>query len=127
MRDFAITLAHRPGALADVTNALSLQGVNIKSLAAVHVENHALVRILPDDVEGTRNALRSAGVRFEEKELVTLLLENRAGELTGVLGRLGDAGVNLDAIYVVGLADDLIELAFAADDPKKAKKAIGAE
>ena len=85
MRDFLITLSHRPGELADVTNALSLQGVNIKSLAAFHVENHALVRLIPDDVEAARTAFRSANIRYEEKELVTMLLENRAGELTGVL------------------------------------------
>ena len=127
MRDFVITLSHRPGELADVTNALSLQGVNIKSLAAVHVENHALVRIIPDDMEAARNALHSAHVRFEEEELVTLLLENRAGELTGVLAKLSDAGINLDAIYVVGVADDLLELAFATDDFKKAKKALAVD
>ena len=54
----------------------------------------------------------------------TVLLENRAGELTGVAGELANAGVNLEATYVVGLAGDLIELAVAADDPKKAKKAL---
>ena len=127
MRDLLITLSHRPGELADVTNALSLQGVNIKSLAAIHVEHQALVRIIPDDIQAARTALRSANIRFEEEELVTMLLENRAGELTGVLAKLGEAGVNLEAIYVVGLADDLIELAFAADDAKKAKKALAAE
>jgi hypothetical protein len=125
MRDIAITLSHRPGELADVTNALSLQGVNIKSLAAIHVEHQALLRLIPDDMEAARHALRAANIRFEEKELVTILLENRAGELTGVLAGLGEAGVNLDAVYVVGVADDLIELAFAADDVKKAKKVIG--
>jgi hypothetical protein len=127
MRDFVITLSHRPGELADVTNALSLQGVNIRSLTAVHVENHALVRLIPDDMEAARTALRSAHVRFEEEELVTLLLENRAGELTGVLAKLSDAGINLDAIYVVGVADDLLELAFATDDFKKAKKALAVD
>ena len=101
--------------------------MNIKSLTAVHVENHALVRIIPDDMEAARNALHSAHVRFEEEELVTLLLENRAGELTGVLAKLSEEGINLEAIYVVGLADDLIELAFATDDFKRAKRALAVD
>ncbi|NLS92327.1 MAG: hypothetical protein GXX96_09130 [Planctomycetaceae bacterium] len=127
MRDFVITLSHRPGELADVTNALSLQGVNIRSLTAIQMDNRALVRIIPDDVESARNAFRSASVRFEEKELVTILLENRAGELTSVLGKLAEAGLNLDAIYIVGFADDLLEVAIAADDVKKAKKVLEVE
>lgn len=124
MRDFVITLSHRPGELADVTNALSLQGVNIRSLTAIHVDNRALVRIIPDDIDAARNAFSSANIRFEEEELVTVLLENQAGELTNVLAKLTDAGVNLDAIYVIGFADGLLELAFATDDVKKAKKAL---
>jgi len=39
MRDFVIRLTHRPGELAGVTNALSLQGVNIKSVAVMAVDN----------------------------------------------------------------------------------------
>lgn len=71
-----------------------------------------------------RTALRAENIRFEEKELVSVLLENRAGELTGVAAKLADAGLNLEAAYVVGLADDMIELAIAVDDVKKAKKLL---
>jgi len=124
MKDFVIQLSHRPGELAGVTNALSLRGVNIKSLAAMALGNQALLRLIPDDAEAARSALRESNIRFEEKEVVTLLLENRAGELTGVAGKLADAGLNLDAVYLVGVADDLIELAFAVEDVKKAKKVL---
>ena len=55
---------------------------------------------------------------------MTVLLENRAGELEGVAGKLADAHLNLHAIYVVGLDGDLVELALAVDDPKKAKKLL---
>jgi hypothetical protein len=125
MKDFTIQLTHRPGELAAVTNALSLQGVNIKSVAAMTFGNQGLLRLVPDDVEAARNALRASNIRFEENEVVTILLENRAGELTGVAAKLADASLNLEAVYVVGLADDLIELAFAVSDVKKAKKVLG--
>ena len=124
MKDFVIQLGHRPGELAGVTNALSLQGVNIKSLAAMTLGNQAVLRLIPDDAEAARNALRAGSIRFEEREVVTVLLENRAGELTGLAGKLADAGLNLEAVYVVGLAGELIELAIAVDDVKKAKKVL---
>jgi hypothetical protein len=124
MRDFAIQLTHRPGELARVTNALSLQGVNLRAVTALTVGNQALLRLVPDDVEAARRALESDNIRFEEREVVTVLLENRAGELTGIAAKLADAGLNLEAIYVVGLEGDLIELAIIADDVKKAKRAL---
>ena len=124
MKDFTIQLTHQPGGLADVTNALSLAGVNIKSVAAMSFGNQAQTRIIPDDAEAARNVLRESDIQFEENEVTTVLLENKAGELTGVAAKLAEAGLNLEALYVVGLADDLIELAIAADDSKKAKKVL---
>jgi hypothetical protein len=56
--------------------------------------------------------------------VVTVLLENQAGELENVAAKLANANINLHALYVVGLEGDLVELAIVADDPKKAKKVL---
>lgn len=125
MKDFSIRLAHSPGELADVTNALSFAGVNIKSVAAMNLGNEALVRLIPSDADVARSALRDKNIRFEENEVITVLLENKAGELTGVAAKLAEGGLNLEAVYVVGLEDDLIELAIVTDNIKKAKKVLG--
>jgi hypothetical protein len=124
MKEFVVQLTHRPGELARVTNALSPLGVNLKSVAAMAVGEQGIMRFIPDDPLVARNALNNDGIRFEENEVVVALLENQAGELTGVAAKLAEAGVNLLAIYVVGVSDDLIELAVISDDPKKAKKLL---
>lgn len=124
MRDLVVQATHHPGELARISNALSLKGVNIKSVAAVAIGNQGVVRIIPDDIDAARSALRDANIRFEEQELVTVLLENKAGELTDVAAKLADGGLNLDAAYVVGLGGDMVELALAVNDPKKAKKLL---
>lgn len=124
MREFVIQLGHRPGEMARVTNALSLYGVNIKSVAAMTLSDQAVLHLIPDNVESARNALRGDNISFEENETAVVLLENRAGELTAVAAKLAEAGVNLSAVYLVGVADDLIELAIVSDDVKKAKKVL---
>lgn len=124
MRDFAIELTHRPGELARVATALSHYGVNIRSLAGLAIGNHVLVRIIADDVEAARSALEGANIRFEESEVITVLLENRAGELATLTAKLGDAGINLRGIYLTGIVDDLVELAVVPDDVKKAKRLL---
>jgi hypothetical protein len=124
MRDFEIHMTHRPGELARVADALARYGVNIKSVAALEIDNHAIVRILADEVESARAALEQANVRFEEGEVVQVLLTNRAGELSNVAKKLSEGHVNLRAMYVTGLVDDLVELAIVADDPKKAKRLL---
>jgi hypothetical protein len=124
MRDFAIHLTHRPGELARVAHALARAGINLKSVAAMTIANQGMLRLIADNVDAARKALKEANIPFEESELVTSLLENKAGELEDVASKLANAGVNLQAAYVVGLDGDLVELAFAVDDAKKAKKAL---
>jgi hypothetical protein len=124
MRDFAIHLTHRPGELARVTGALARKGVNLKSVAAMTIGNQGMLRLIADDVEAARAALQENNVSFEESEVVTVLLENRAGEVEDVADKLANANVNVHAIYVVGLDGDLVELALSVDDPKKAKKLL---
>jgi hypothetical protein len=124
MRDFAIHLTHKPGEVGRVTHALARAGVNLKSVAGMVIGNQGLLRLIADDVEAARKALQESNIRFEECELATVLLENRAGELEDVAGKLANANVNMQAVYVIGLDGDLVELAFAVDDVKKAKKAL---
>src|SRR6516165_5980522 len=103
MRDFAIPIGHRPGEVSRVATALAHKDVNIKSIAALGIGNQAMLHILPDDVEAARSALKESRIPFEEHELVTVLLENKASELAEVTGKLANAGINLLALYVVGL------------------------
>jgi hypothetical protein len=125
MRDCSIQLTNHPGDLARVAQALARRGVNIKALAAISVGGGvAMARILPDDIALTRSAFEAASIRFTEGEVHLVLLENKAGVLADVTNRLGEGGVNLEALYVTGIADDLVELAIVSDNPKKAKKIL---
>jgi hypothetical protein len=124
MKDFSIKLTNKPGDLARVAQTLARRGVNIKALTALSVDGVAMTRILPDDAAAARSAFEAANIRFTEGEVHLVLLENKAGVVAAVTDRLGDAGVNLEAIYVTGIADDLVELAFVSDNPKKTKKIL---
>lgn len=124
MKDCSIQLTNHPGDLARVAQALGRRGVNIKALAAISVGGVAMARILPDDIVVARSALEAANIRFTENEVHIVLLENTPGAVANVTNRLGDAGINLDAIYVTGITDDLVELAIVSDNPKKAKKIL---
>ena len=124
MRDCSIQLTNHPGDLARVAEALARRGVNIKALAGLTIGGVAMARILPDDIVVARSAFEAANIRFTESEVHVVLLDNKAGVLASVTNRLGEAGINLEAIYVAGIAEDLVELAIVSDNPKKAKKIL---
>jgi hypothetical protein len=124
MRDCSIHLTNHPGDFARVAQALARRNVNIKALSALSIDGHAVARILPDDIGAARGALEAENIRFAEGEVHVVLLENRPGEIAEVANRLGDAGINLEALYTMGITEDLVEIAIVCDNPKKAKKLL---
>ena len=123
-RDFAIELKPRPGELARVASMLARHHVTLKAGVALAVGPRLLARFIPSDVEGARSALDAANVRFEEREIVPVLVESRAGELAMLSARLADGGVALRALYITSTAGNLVELAIVADDAEKVRRAL---
>jgi len=124
MTDFAIQLDDRPGELARVATALSRYGVNIRAVSGMAIGASVLVRIIADEAESARAALDAASIAYEEQEVVSVLLENRAGELAAVSQKLAAGRVNLRALYLTGIVDNLVEIAMAVDNVEKAKRLL---
>ena len=124
MKDFAVRLSDQPGELAQVATALSRYGVNLKAVAGLAVDGQVMVRIIADEPDPARAALQRANIGFEESDVVTVLLENRAGELATVTNKLATAGVNLRALYLTGIVDDLVELAIVTSDAARAREVL---
>ena len=119
-RDITVRLGEdRPGALAALVQALSRSGVNIEGIAEVDGVVHVLAR----DPSAARAALRAGGYPIDgELEVVVLPMSDRPGELSMVMQRLAEAGVNLRFVYlatgtrvVIGVED--ITRARAALEP----------
>jgi hypothetical protein len=124
MKDLVIHVTHRTGEIARIAGALARKDVNIKSIAGLNIEHQGIIRVIPDDIDTARSALKDANIRFEEGELATVLLENKAGELAELASKLANAGINVQALYVIGLEGELVEIAIAVDDIKKTKKVL---
>ena len=118
-RDLSVRLGEdRPGQLASLVEALSRSGVNIEGIAEIEGSVHVLAR----DPSAARSALRSGGYTVEgELEVLVLPMTDRPGELSMVMRRLADAGVNVRFAY---LATET-RVVIGADDVTKARAALG--
>ena len=97
-RDITIRLGEdRPGALAALVQALSRSGVNIDGIAEVD----GMVHVLSRDPSAARAALRAGGYTVDgELEVLIMPMSDRPGELSMVMQRLAEAGVNLRFVYL---------------------------
>jgi prepilin-type processing-associated H-X9-DG protein len=101
MKDLAIDLDDRPGALAEMGAALGRAGVSIEGGGAWVVNGRGVAHFLFADGSAARRALEAAGLRvLQEREvLVQRLHQAVPGQLGELTRRMADAGVNIEVLY----------------------------
>lgn len=119
MKDLAIALDHRTGALARMGEALGAAGVSVEGGGAWVVDGAAVAHFLFKDGAAARAALESAGIYvLEEREvLVQKLHQSMPGQLGMLTRRMADAGVNIEVLY----SDHENQLILVVDDIAKGR------
>lgn len=114
MRDLAIALDHRPGALAEMGEALGRAGVSIEGGGACVVDGRGIAHFLFEDATAARKALEAAGIRvLEDRDvLVQRLHQDEPGQLGKISRRMAEAGVNIEVLY----SDHAHQLILVVDD-----------
>jgi hypothetical protein len=120
MTEFTVRVANRPGMLAMITEQIASAGINIEALTAYAVGEEGAVRMMVDDAVTTRAVLRRAGLSFEERSVLVTTLPHRPGAMASMARRLADAGVNIDAIYLLRSSAEGLDFAVAVEDPDAA-------
>jgi hypothetical protein len=122
MKDLAIALENRPGALAEMGETLGRAGVSIEGGGAWVVNGIGVAHFLFSDGARAREFLEAAGIRvLEERDVVVLRLKQAIpGQLGLLTRRMADAGVNIHALY----SDHDHQLILVVDDLAKGQ-AIG--
>jgi hypothetical protein len=101
MQDLAISLDDRPGALADMGDALGRAGVSVEGGGAFVVDGRGVAHFLFRDGAAARRALEAAGIRVVRVRdvLVQRLHQGEPGQLGKLARRMADAGVNIEVVY----------------------------
>ena len=126
MNIFIVDLRHQPGELAKVTEALAQKGIDITAFSGVTCGGSGTVALITSDDTVTRSTLQDAGYRPRELEVVTTTIENTPGSLAKIARKLGDAGISIEAALPTSMSGMNVTLAFATDDPARARGVLAA-
>lgn len=98
--EFIVALENRPGTLADLSEVLGNAGVSIIGGAGLGHGDIGLMKMVVDKPDAAREALDNAGVKYEAREVLNLIMPRRAGSLALYARAVANAGINIDSIYV---------------------------
>jgi hypothetical protein len=125
MNAFIVDLKQRPGELAKATETIAQKGIDITAFAGVTCGDSGALALMTNDEAGTRRTLSEAGYHVREIELVSTPIANRPGALAEVARKLANAGINIEAALPTGMAGSNVTVAFATDQPAKARQLLG--
>ena len=119
MKDLTIALDDRPGALAEMGDALGRAGVSIEGGGAFVVSGRGVAHFLFEDGTAARMALEAAGITvLEERDvLVQRLNQAQPGQLGKITRLMAEAGVNIEVLY----SDHDHQLVLVVDDIEKGR------
>lgn len=120
MQDLTIELTNRPGALAEMGEALGRSGVSIEGGGAWVAQGIGVAHFLFSDGDSARRALEGAGIRVlaVRDVLVQRLSQPEPGQLGKLTRHMADAGVNIEVLY----SDHDHQLILVVDDLDRARR-----
>ena len=99
VKQISVFLENKPGKLADFTDVLSGNDIDMRALSLAEAVDFGIARIIVTDVYNASTVLKDAGYIFSVTKVLAVEMPDTPGSLSKVIRVLGDGGVNLEYMY----------------------------
>lgn len=99
VKQISVFVENKPGKLAELTNVLHQNSIDMRALSIAEAEDFGVVRIIVNDSYNTACVLKDAGYVLSVTPVLAAAIDDKPGALDAILDILGEAGINLEYIY----------------------------
>jgi len=99
VKQISVFLENKKGRLAELTETLEREGINMRALSLADTADFGVLRIIVDDVDRCLGVLRDAGFVAQVTEVIAIEVEDKPGGLHRILKVLDAAAINVEYLY----------------------------
>jgi hypothetical protein len=122
----SIFLENKSGRLAEVTDILARNSINIRALSLADTADFGIFRLIVNAPERAMTLLKESGFTVGKNEVVAVVVPDRPGGLAGILGTLQGKNINVEYMYAFAQkSEGNAVLIFRFDDADKAIAVLG--
>lgn len=99
VKELNFSTPDQPGMLEKVTSVIASKNINLTAITAYAMQGAAHFMLVSANSIAAKMALEEAGFKVEEKEAVSVEVENKPGAAQKMALTLKQAGLNLSYIY----------------------------
>ncbi len=124
-KEFGVLVNAKDSGLAELTEVLGSNGVNIVTLAMSSDGNDRLhVRLITSDESTCRQLLKQMKFQFVEEEILTVTIDDKPGSLAKLLKKLKRSSIGVRSVYIINRKGGKVEFVVGVDDIEEGKKLL---
>lgn len=128
VKQISVFVENKPGKLAELTNILHQNNIDMRALSIAEAEDFGVVRIIVNDSYNTACVLKDAGYILSVTPVLAAAIDDKPGALDAILDILGEAGINLEYTYAfLGRVHGKAYMIMRVSDNEKAIDALSAK
>lgn len=121
VKQISVFLENKPGAMAEFTDVLSKNDIDMRALSLAEASDFGIVRIIVDDVYNAMQVIKDAGYICSAAKVLAVAIPDEPGGLAKVIRYLGDNGINVEYVYAFTTTQkDVAYMIFRVKDNEKA-------
>jgi hypothetical protein len=121
VEQIAIFLENKSGRLAEVTELLAGNNINIRALSLADTADFGIFRLIVNEPAKALELLKQNGFTVGRNEVIAVMVPDRPGGLAGILALLRGKGINVEYMYAfVQRSEGNAVVIFRFDDTAKA-------
>ncbi|MCR5773955.1 MAG: amino acid-binding protein [Lachnospiraceae bacterium] len=124
VKQLSVFLENRPGTLDEALEILKKANINMKALALADTSEFGVMRVIADDPDKAKQAMKSAGYTSIVNEVISVELKHEVGYLSDIVKKISGVGVNIEYMYAAPSEESAAKMIIKTDDAAKAMKAI---
>ena len=121
---FSVFVKNRVGMLNELCTAISEANINIRGLSTVVEAESAIVGLIVDDGNKTKEVLHKQNLKFGESTVLTVQMDNKPGQIAKVTKKLSEQHIDIVNATLTAEGEHCL-LVLMTTDNKKANEILG--
>jgi len=124
MKQLSIFIENREGRLEEVLTVLKKNNINIISMSLADTSDYGLLRLLVNDPEAGKKALKENGFSSMISDVLAIRLRHEVGQLQELLEVICKSGINIEYMYALSTGTADASIVIKTSDLEKAAKLL---
>ena len=121
VKQISVFLENKPGRLAEFTEVLSQNNIDLRALSVAEASDFGIIRIIVDDVYNATTVLKDADYICSVTKVLAVEVKDKPGALSEIIYVLGENDINVEYMYALTThKQDVAYMIFRVADNAKA-------